>query len=507
MSMQPRRTGRRSIRKTNWRAPRSCGAANGSTMQLRSKNTTWATVIGALVLVALVPALACALDGKVLNADTQQMEAVSEAKYWVDTIWTILAGVLVFFMQAGFAMVEAGFTRAKNTANIMMKNLLDFAMGSLAFWAVGFAIMFGNGNPLFGTSGFMVRPDSGHLYEALNWTSVPTLTAWFFQLVFAATAATIVSGAMAERTKFIGYLVYSFIISLVFYPMVGHWIWGGGWLASMGMLDFAGSTVVHSVGGWFALAGAIVIGPRLGKFTREGKPQAILGHSLPLAALGTFILWFGWFGFNPGSTMGADVGVMSLAATTTNLAAAAGAIGAMVAAWTLLGKPDVGMTLNGALAGLVAITCACAFVDPWAAIVFFGFLPGVVVVLSVLMFDRIRVDDPVGAISVHGVCGALGTMLLGLFHTEKGLLYGGGTSFFLTQLLGVVAVFAFCVGSGFVLFKLIGATVGLRVSEQEEMEGLDVGEHGNSAYPDFQMATVGSGLIPGSRSAFAPPQA
>jgi Amt family ammonium transporter len=465
-------------------------------------NRTWATVIGALVMLALVPALACALDGKVLNANTQQMEAVSEAKYWADTIWTILTAVLVFFMQAGFAMVEGGFTRAKNTANIMMKNLLDFAMGSLAYWAVGFAIMFGNGNPFFGTTGFLVRPDTGHLYEALNWTSVPTLTAWFFQLVFAATAATIVSGAMAERTKFIGYLVYSFVISLIFYPIVGHWIWGGGWLAGMGMLDFAGSTVVHSVGGWFALAGAIVIGPRLGKFTRDGRPQAILGHSLPLAALGTFILWFGWFGFNPGSTMGADVGVMSLAATTTNLAAAAGAIGAMTAAWILLGKPDVGMTLNGALAGLVAITCACAFVDPLAAIFFFGFLPGVVVVLAVLMFDRIHIDDPVGAISVHGVCGALGTVLLGFFHTEKGLLYGGGASFLVTQLVGVVSVFAFCFVSGLVLFKLIGATVGLRVSEQEEVEGLDVGEHGNNAYPDFQMATVGSGLLPGSRVAF-----
>jgi Amt family ammonium transporter len=452
-------------------------------------------VICALVFVALVPALACALDGKVLNPDTQQMEAVNDAKLWVDTIWTIIAGMLVFFMQAGFAMVEGGMTRAKNTANIMMKNLLDFSMGSLAFWAVGFAIMFGNGNQFFGTTGFMVRPDTAQFYDALNWTSVPTLTAWFFQLVFAATAATIVSGAMAERTKFVGYLIYSFIISLIFYPVVGHWIWGGGWLASMGMLDFAGSTVVHSVGGWFALAGAIIIGPRLGKFSKEGKPHAIPGHSLPLAALGTFILWFGWFGFNPGSTMGADVGVMSLAATTTNLAGAAGAIGAMTAAWVLLGKPDVGMTLNGALAGLVAVTCACAFVDPWVAVVVFGFLPGVVVVLAVLLFDRLQIDDPVGAISVHGVCGSLGTMLLGLFHTQKGLLYGGGTSLFLTQLLGVVSVFAFCFGSGLILFKLIGATVGLRVSAQEEMEGLDLGEHGNSAYPDFQLVTVGAALI------------
>jgi Amt family ammonium transporter len=445
------------------------------------------SVIPALIVVLLVPAVSFALDGKILNTDTNQLEAVPEAKLWADTIWTMLTAMLVFFMQAGFAMVEGGFTRAKNTANIMMKNLMDFCMGSIAFWLVGFGIMFGNGNALFGTTGFMVMPNTGQLYDSLSWTSVPTLSAWFFQLVFAATAATIVSGAMAERTKFISYLLYSFVISLVFYPIVGHWIWGGGWLASRGMLDFAGSTVVHSVGGWFALAGAIILGPRIGKYTREGKPVGIPGHSLSLAALGTFILWFGWFGFNPGSTMGVDVNAIALTATTTNLAAAAGAISAMCTAWLLLGKPDVGMALNGALAGLVAITCACAFVDPWVSIVFFGVLPGIVVVLAVVMFDRIGVDDPVGAVSVHGVCGSLGTLLLGLFHTEKGLLYGGGTDFFVTQLIGVVSVFAFCFLGGVVLFKVLAATVGLRVTEEEEIEGLDVGEHGNIAYPEFHL--------------------
>ncbi|MFQ5667971.1 MAG: ammonium transporter [Candidatus Binatia bacterium] len=436
------------------------------------------------------------------------MDAVPNAKFWIDTIWTILTAFLVFFMQAGFAMVEGGLTRAKNTGNIMMKNLLDFCMGALAFWLVGFGIMFGNGNAFFGTTGFMVSPGTANLYDALNWTSVPTLTAWMFQLVFAATAATIVSGAMAERTKFIGYITYSFLISLIFYPVVGHWIWGGGWLANSGMLDFAGSTVVHSVGGWFALAGAIVIGPRIGKYSKEGKPLAIPGHSLSLAALGTFILWFGWYGFNPGSTMGADVDTISLTATTTTLAAAAGAIGAMATAWVVLGKPDVAMTLNGALAGLVAITCACAFVGPWVAVVFFGLLPGIVVVLAVLMFDRLRIDDPVGAISVHGVCGALGTMLLGLFHTDKGLVYGGGTGFFFAQLIGVVSVFAFCVVGGLVLFKLIGATVGLRVTPEEEFVGLDLGEHGNSAYPDFQLVTVAgthAGLPGGPRSGLGVP--
>jgi ammonium transporter, Amt family len=460
-------------------------------MKHKSNIRKWAPALTVLIAALLIPAVSYALDGKVLNADTNQMEAVPDAKFWADTIWTILTAILVFFMQAGFAMVEGGFTRSKNTSNIMMKNLMDFCMGSLAFWLVGFGIMFGNGNPFFGTTGFMVAPDTGQYYDSLSWTSVPTLTAWFFQLVFAATAATIVSGAMAERTKFIGYLVYSFIISLIFYPVVGHWIWGGGWLASMGMLDFAGSTVVHSVGGWFALAGAIVLGPRIGKYTKDGKPLAIIGHNLPMATLGTFILWFGWFGFNPGSTMGADVAAISLTATNTNLAAAAGAIGAMIAAWTMLGKPDLGMALNGALAGLVAITCSCAFVAPWTAIVFFGFVPGVVVVLSVLMFDRIGVDDPVGAISVHAVCGALGTALLGLFHTEKGLLYGGGPGFFVTQLIGVVSVAVFCVVSGLILFKVIGLTVGLRVTPEEELEGLDIGEHGNIAYPDFRTPAFG----------------
>ncbi len=439
---------------------------------------------GILALI-LIPALAYALDGKIFNAEAKKLEAVPEAKFWVDTIWTVITAMLVFFMQAGFAMVEGGFTRAKNTANIMMKNFMDFAMGSLAFWLIGFGIMFGNGNALFGTTGFFVTAGTGALYDALNWTSVPTLTAWFFQLVFAATAATIVSGAMAERTKFVSYLIYSFFISLIFYPIVGHWIWGGGWLASMGMLDFAGSTVVHSVGGWFALVGAIMLGPRLGKYDKSGKPLAIPGHSLSLATLGTFILWFGWFGFNPGSTMGADVEAISLTATNTNLAAAAGGISAMLVSWVLFKKPDLSMALNGALAGLVAITCACAFVDPWASIVFFGVVPGAVVVLSVIMFDKIKVDDPVGAISVHGVCGSLGTLLLGFFHTKLGFLYTGATDFLFTQAVGVASVFAFCVVGALLLFGSIKAIVGLRVSEEEEIEGLDINEHGNIAYPDF----------------------
>jgi len=453
----------------------------------------WVRVVLPAVLVLIVmPALGYALDGKIFNAAAKKMETVPETKFWVDTIWTLITAMLVFFMRAGFAMVEGGFTRAKNTANIMMKNFMDFAMGSIAFWLVGFGIMFGNGNPIFGTTGFFVMPGTGALYDALNWTSVPTLSAWFFQLVFAATAATIVSGAMAERTKFVSYLVYSFFISLIFYPIVGHWIWGGGWLASMGMLDFAGSTVVHSVGGWFALVGAIMIGPRLGKYDKLGKAQAIPGHNLSMATLGTFILWFGWFGFNPGSTMGADVDVMSLTATTTNLAAAAGGISATILSWIIFKKPDLSMALNGALAGLVAVTCACAFVDPWVSIVFFGFVPGIVVVMSVLFFDKIKIDDPVGAISVHGVCGSLGTVLLGLFHNKQGLFYSGSTEFFFAQVVGVISVFAFCIVGALVLFGAIKAIIGLRVSEEEEIEGLDINEHGNISYPDF--VTTMSGM-------------
>ncbi len=310
--------------------------------------------------------------------------------------------------------------------------------------------------------------------------------------MFCATAATIVAGAMAERTKFVSYLVFSFFISLIFYPMVGHWIWGGGWLADLGMVDFAGSTVVHSTGGWFALAGVIVLGPRLGKYSDTGMPLALPGHNLMLATLGVFILWFGWFGFNMGSVMGAKVDAISTIAVNTSLAAATAAIGATVAAWLLVGKPDVTMTLNGTLAGLVAVTGACAFVEPWAAVLFFGLLPGVVVVLSVLMFDRMNIDDPVGAISVHGVSGALGTVLLGLFHAESGLLYGGGIGLLWAQVVGVVGVFSFCMVCGLVTFNVIKAVVGLRVSPEAEMIGLDVAEHGNDAYPEFGVPLGGA---------------
>ncbi len=439
-----------------------------------------------LALVCLLSANAFALNGAV------EGEKVSDAKYMADTLWVLVAAFLVFFMQAGFAMVESGFTRAKNAVNILMKNLMDFSMGSIAYWAIGFALMFGAGNAFMGTSGWFVPADS-NAFGSLEWSSVPTYAAWLFQLVFAATAATIVSGAMAERTQFKSYLIYSLFITGIIYPIVGHWIWGGGWLSSLGMLDFAGSTVVHSTGGWLALTGAIVLGPRIGKYDGEGNPRPIAGHNLPLAALGVFILWLGWFGFNPGSQMGADAADISLIAVTTNIAAAAGAIASMITAWIILGKPDAGMALNGALAGLVAITAPCAFVTPASAVII-GLLGGIVVVLSVLLLERLHIDDPVGAISVHGVCGALGTLLLGFFHKTDGVFFaadkGAAFGFLWVQFVGVIAVLGWCLITGFALFYGIKAATGLRVSEEEEMRGLDFEEHGANAYPDFNVSAL-----------------
>lgn len=412
-------------------------------------------------------------------------EAIDLVQSHADFMWTLLAASLVFFMQAGFALVEAGFTRAKNLINIMMKNLMDFCMGSIAFWAIGFGIMFGaNSTGWFGFSGFFL---SDFTPGGDPWV----LAFWMFQVVFAATAATIVSGAMAERTKFVGYLIYSVMISLVIYPVFGSWAWGslfhgGGWLEGFGFIDFAGSTVVHSTGGWAALAGAIVLGPRIGKYTKDGQIRPILGHNIGFAALGVFILWLGWFGFNPGSTTAANKDI-AMIFVTTNLAAAAGAISAMFVSWFKFGKPEVGMTLNGALAGLVAITAGCANVMPGSAIVI-GLIAGVVVVFSVLFFDKIRIDDPVGAISVHGVCGAWGTLAAGLFNI------GGPTMKIVgVQLLGICADFLWVFPTTFIMFKIIDKTIGLRVSEEEEINGLDVTEHGGVAYPDFEVSSAYSG--------------
>ncbi|MBW1780778.1 MAG: ammonium transporter [Deltaproteobacteria bacterium] len=408
-------------------------------------------------------------------------EAISLVQANADYVWTLVAAALVFFMQAGFAMVEAGFTRAKNAVNIMMKNLMDFSMGTLAFWAIGFAFMFGaSASGWIGTSGFFL---SDFVPGGDPWV----LAFWMFQVVFAATAATIVSGGMAERTKFSGYLVYSIFICGFIYPIFGSWAWGGlfhggGWLEKLGFIDFAGSTVVHSVGGWAALAGTIVLGPRIGKYDPEGKVKPILGHNLPLAALGVFILWLGWFGFNPGSTTAANKDI-AMIFVNTNLAAATGAVFAMITSWLKIGKPDVGMSLNGALAGLVAITSPCASVSPSSAVII-GAVAGIIVVLSVFFFDRIKVDDPVGAISVHGVNGVWGTLAAGLFNM-------GGTSAKIigVQLLGIGTCFVWTFCTAFILFKIIDKTIGLRVTPEEEREGLDYSEHMSNAYPDFAVSS------------------
>lgn len=402
----------------------------------------------------------------------------------VDTIWVLLASSLVFFMQAGFAMVETGFTRAKNAGNIIMKNLMDFALGSLVFWVVGFGLMQGSSiGGFIGTPDFFVRGTYGG-------GAIPTPVFVIFQTVFAATAATIVSGAMAERTKFISYCIYSMVITAIVYPISGHWIWGGGWLSQLGFHDFAGSTAVHMVGGIAGLIGAIELGPRIGKYGKDGKPKAILGHSLTLGALGVFILWFGWFGFNPGSTLSATgddtLTSMGHIFITTNLSAAAATAVAMIVTWVRYKKPDVSMTLNGALGGLVAITAGCDAVSPTGSVII-GAVAGVVVVFGVEFLDKVaKVDDPVGAVAVHGACGAAGTLMVGLLALDGGLFYGGGLRFFGVQLLGVVTVAAWVAVTMKLLFHILKKTIGLRVSPQEEIAGLDIEEHGLvSAYADF----------------------
>lgn len=435
-------------------------------------------VISFVILLGLmlIPSVVFAVNDEINDA----------TKMAINTVWTLIAAFLVFFMQAGFAMVESGLTRAKNASNIIMKNLMDFSIGSLVFFAVGFALMFGEDKGGFiGVTGFFGKGSMEHLG-----LGIPIEAFIIFQTVFAATAATIVSGAMAERTKFISYIFYSAVISLIIYPVVGHWIWGGGWLFQKGFVDFAGSTVVHSVGGWAALVGAAILGPRTGKYTKDGKPTAIPGHSITLAALGVFILWFGWFGFNPGSTLaGTDMNIAKIA-MTTNLAAAAGAFVVMVITWLRYGKPDVSMTLNGALAGLVAITAGCASVSMIGSI-FIGIIAGFVVMFGIEFFDKVlKIDDPVGAISVHGLCGATGTLCVGLFATEGGLFYGGGFDKLGVQAIGVGAVAAWVLVTSFILFKIINSTIGLRVSKEHEEIGLDINEHGSEAYPDFEVKSV-----------------
>ncbi len=412
----------------------------------------------------------------------------------VDTLWVLLGSILVFFMQAGFAMVETGFTRAKNAGNIIMKNLMDFSLGSAVFWILGFSLMFGGSGPLIGSLDLLVR----NSYDS----SIPTYAFLIFQTVFCATSATIVSGAMAERTKFVSYCIYSIIISAFIYPVSGHWIWGGGWLSSLGFHDFAGSTAVHMVGGVAAFWGAKSIGARIDKYDEQGRAKAIPGHSLTLGALGVFILWFCWFGFNGGSSLSlsGDEAILTTSSVmvTTNLAAAFAATATMLVTWVRYKKPDVSMTLNGALAGLVGITAGCDVVSPAGAAAI-GIICGIVVVFSVEFFEKVaHIDDPVGAISVHGVCGALGTILSGLFALDGGLFYGGGLVFLATQILGVLSVTLWVSLTMGLVFFLIKKTIGLRVTKAEEIAGLDLEEHGlASCYADFMPVVSGlSATVP-----------
>ncbi len=403
----------------------------------------------------------------------------------LNIMWTMIAASLVFFMQAGFAMVETGFTRAKNAGNIIMKNLMDFVLGSIFFFLIGFGIMFGsNAGGIIGTSGIF-NPTALSDF-VMDTYGLPIGVFMIFHTVFCATAATIVSGAMAERTKFNAYLVYSACISIFIYPVTGHWIWGGGWLSELGFVDFAGSTAVHAVGGWCALVGAKILGPRIGKYNKDGKPNAIPGHNLPIGALGVFILWFGWFGFNCGSTISATTTLGDIA-MTTNLAACAATLVTLAITWIRYGKPDISMTLNGSLAGLVAITAGCANVDFWGALII-GIIAGILVVFAVEFVDKVlKIDDPVGATGVHWACGCVGTLLVGLFDTTNGVFYGGGFHLLGVQTLGVLAVGAFTVIMATIIFKTIQHTIGLRVNAQEEEDGLDIHEHGSSAYSDFQI--------------------
>jgi Amt family ammonium transporter len=440
-----------------------------------------------LIIGLVTTALMGPLAASTMAADTVSQADIVNA---VNAVWVVMAGELVFLMQAGFALVEAGFTRAKNTANIAMKNFMDFSVGALVYWAIGFGLAYG-GSTL---GGFVAY---GNIGDAFFLSDSAMSTSWFFQVVFAATAATIVSGAMAERTRFSSYLMYTVFITGFIYPIVSHWAWGGGFLSTLSTpyIDFAGSGVVHLTGGIAALAGVLAIGPRIGKYDADGRAQPIPGHSLLLATLGVFLLWFGWYGFNGGSTLAAVGADFASVIVTTTLAAAAGAVAAMFTAWAypVYGRPDPGMTLNGCLAGLVGITAGCANVSNAGAIAI-GLVAGVIVVFAVVVIDRMRIDDPVGAISVHGVAGVWGVLAVGLFDTSGGLLFGGGAAQLMSQLIGVIAIIAWTFVTSSAVFWAIRLTVGLRVPPEVEIAGLDRIEHGAEAYPEFmdQLGSAGA---------------
>ena len=433
---------------------------------------------------------ACAFLTVAFNTNTKagvESLNIDQVKQGLDTVWILLGAFLVFFMQAGFGMVEAGFIRAKNTCNILTKNFLDFCIASLGFFLIGYGLMFGEGNGFAGLKGWCLIG----LEETAN--GLPLYAFWLFQAAFCGATATIVAGGMAERMRFQAYLIYSFVISAFIYPIVGHWIWGGGWLSNMGFADFAGSTVVHTVGGCAALIGTSILKPREGKYGIDGKPNVLAGHNIPLASLGVFILWFGWFGFNAGSTLGVSDGTsIARIAINTNLAAALGGIAAMATVWKRFGKPDLSMAMNGALAGLVAITAPCAFVEPWAALVI-GTIAGYIVVRGVEVIDQLQIDDPVGAFPVHGICGIWGTLCVGIFGKQAlglandGFAYSGNPMQLGIQIVGSVSTVAFVIVTMSIIFKLIDVTIGLRIDREEELRGLDIGEHGMEAYGGFQI--------------------
>ncbi len=403
---------------------------------------------------------------------------ISEVVMGLDTVWVLLCAALVFFMEAGFAALEAGFIRAKNSLNIIMKVFMDCTVGMLGYWAIGFAIMYGlSQGGLFGTSGFFLEGNLKHLD-----LGIPVYAYWIFQAAFAIAVATIVSGAVAERMKFGPYIIFSFIATAIIYPISGHWIWSSdGWLANLGMIDFAGSAAVHAVGGWASLAAVMVLGPRKGKYRKDGSVNVLPAHNLPLAALGAFILWFGWFGFNPGSTLsGLDLNIARIA-VTTNLAAAAGGTMATIFTMWKYGKPDASMVINGSLAGLVAITSGTAFVSPTSAVII-GAIAGILVVVAVEFFDKIKADDPVGAIAVHGACGSFGVIAVGLFAEDRGLFFSGDPSLLLIQAFGVAVVSLWAFATTFLTFTILKKVIGIRVSEEEELNGMDVSEHGIASY-------------------------
>ena len=435
-------------------------------------------------------------------ASGAQAKTAEELTVALDTIWVVLTASLVFFMNLGFALVESGFCRAKNTVNILSKNFIVFAISCLAFYLFGWGLMFGNGSPVVGVEGLFMLGGSDNspvtgdaymgAYKSIAWTGVPLYAKFFFQLVFAGTAATIVSGAVAERIKYLSFIIFSFCLVAFVYPITGHWIWGGGWLATAGFWDFAGSTVVHSVGGWAALAGVIVLGPRLGKYAADGTVHPMPAHSMTSGVIGCLVLWLGWFGFNPGSTMASDPNAIAHVFMTTNTAAFMALLSATALNWMWDGKPDLGMSVNGCLAGLVAITAPCAFVTVNAALII-GLLAGLIVVCAVKLCDAVKIDDPVGAIPVHLFNGVFGTICVGLFAVDKitgaatgnGLFTGGGATLLIAQLQGIAAVGVYTLAASFVFLYAIKMLVGLRVGKDEEEEGLDIGEHGQVAYTGF----------------------